>query len=52
MKKSLKLALVIVCGLMLIISAGCGSKKVDNQDHSNMPEMDHSKMQMDDKAKK
>lgn len=52
MKKSKKLVFVLICGLVLIISAGCSSKTDSNQDHSNMKDMDHSKMKMDDTTKK
>lgn len=52
MNNSKKLALVLICGLVLLVSAGCGSKAKDNQDHSNMSNMDHSNMKMDDKSNK
>jgi hypothetical protein len=49
MKTGNKLALILICGLVLFLSAGCAKK--DNQDHTNMPNMDHSNMNTDGQKK-
>lgn len=44
MRNAKKLALIMLSGVILAMLAGCGAGKENSQDHSNMPNMDHSNM--------